>query len=216
MARSQVPRQTQEQVLVMSRRRCSICMGLSRDAEIKQGQIAHLDGDASNNELDNLVFLCLAHHDEYDTARSQSKGLTIDEVRRYRKELHELIDKAWTQPVIVGRLKVPAPGDPSGRYAREGEFESAEVAVKLLASGRVHVSGFAVWGKTRHYGPNFGELEFEADLENGFVVHTEPFLHDEVYRLEFRFNGERLTATENHLGPFGMNVSFAGEYLRIE
>jgi hypothetical protein len=127
MARCPIPRDVQEQVLVMSRRRCSICLGLNRDAEIKQGQIAHLDGDASNNDIDNLAFLCLLHHDEFDGRRRQSKGLLIEEVKRYRKELHELIDKAWTQPLLVGRAQIRSPGDPSGRWAREGEFESATV-----------------------------------------------------------------------------------------
>ena len=200
----------------MSRRRCAICLGLNRDAEIKQGQIAHLDGKPANNEIDNLAFLCLPHHDEFDGRRRQSKGLLVEEVKRYRKELHELIDKAWTQPVLVGQVHVRAPGDPSGRYARDGEFESAELTVRLLPSGRVHVRGFALWGKTRYYGPNIGDLEFEGDLQNGTVVHSEPVIPDTVYRLELIFKGEGLTAVEEHLGPFGMNVSFAGEYLRVE
>jgi hypothetical protein len=54
---------------------------------VKQGQIAHLDKDPSNNALDNLAFLCLAHHDQYDSSTRQSKGLTIEEVKHYRTEL---------------------------------------------------------------------------------------------------------------------------------
>jgi hypothetical protein len=60
---------------------------LNRDITPKKGQIAHLDGNPSNNALSNLAYLCLDHHDDLDTTTSQSKGLTSDEVRRYQKEL---------------------------------------------------------------------------------------------------------------------------------
>ena len=37
--------------------------------------------------FENLVFLCLSHHDEYDSRRSQSKGLLLEEVREYRNKI---------------------------------------------------------------------------------------------------------------------------------
>ncbi|MBA4422972.1 MAG: hypothetical protein C0390_07695 [Syntrophus sp. (in: bacteria)] len=74
-------------VMTVCRRRCCLCFGLRADTNEKKGQIAHLDRDPSNNEVDNLAFLCLDHHDQYDSRTSQSKGLTIDEVKRYRTEL---------------------------------------------------------------------------------------------------------------------------------
>ncbi len=78
-------------VLVASRRRCCICFALSNDAAEKKGQIAHVDRDSSNATRDNLVFLCLDHHDQYDSRTSQSKGLTIEEVRRYRAQLDRFV-----------------------------------------------------------------------------------------------------------------------------
>ena len=60
---------------------------LTGDLSEKKGQIAHLDRDPSNSDPDNLAFLCLEHHDEYDSRPSQSKGLTIEEVKRYRADL---------------------------------------------------------------------------------------------------------------------------------
>lgn len=86
--RKKISTSTQSEVLVQSRRRCCICFGLHRDDSIKKGQIAHLDGDASNNNIDNLSFLCLDHHDEYDGKTSQSKGLTTEESKKYREELY--------------------------------------------------------------------------------------------------------------------------------
>src|SRR5664279_2160248 len=75
------------EVLVQSRRRCCVCFGLNRDDGIKVGQIAHLDRDRSNNDEGNLAFVCMPHHDQYDSITSQSKGLKQAEVERYRAEL---------------------------------------------------------------------------------------------------------------------------------
>jgi hypothetical protein len=52
---------------------------------IVEGQIAHIDRDASNASESNLAFLCLNHHNEYDTKKKQSKNLTPMEVRRFKR-----------------------------------------------------------------------------------------------------------------------------------
>jgi hypothetical protein len=75
-------------VVSRSKRRCALCFGLFRDVEVKRGQIAHVDRDRTNDAEDNLAFLCLPHHDEYDTTPSQSKRFTPDELRQYRDELY--------------------------------------------------------------------------------------------------------------------------------
>jgi hypothetical protein len=80
-------------VLTKCRRRCCICHGLHGDLSEKQGQIAHLDRDPSNHALDNLAYLCLSHHDRYDSDTSQSKRFSMQEVKIYRKALwHALED----------------------------------------------------------------------------------------------------------------------------
>ncbi|HEX7092316.1 MAG TPA: hypothetical protein VF205_01460, partial [Nitrospiraceae bacterium] len=102
MVRKTVPQETQVEVLAACRRRCAVCFGLIRDTGIKPGQIAHLDRDAANPSFDNLVFLCLVHHDQFDSKTSQSKGLTSDEVLRFRQELTTAIEHAWRQPITFG------------------------------------------------------------------------------------------------------------------
>lgn len=89
MARKALPRDVELEVLRCSRRRCALCFGLNGDAAEKRGQIAHLDRDHSNHSLDNLCFLCLPHHDEYDSRTSQSKGLQPAEVKEYRRALYD-------------------------------------------------------------------------------------------------------------------------------
>ena len=87
--RKSIPLKIQTSFLVRSKRQCCLCVGLNQDYGIKQGQIAHIDKDSSNDAVDNLVFLCLAHHDKYDSKTSQSKGFTQGEVKHYRAELDQ-------------------------------------------------------------------------------------------------------------------------------
>ncbi len=91
MARKTVPPDIKKDVLVSSRRRCTVCFGLLGNSSVKKGQIAHLDRDNTNDKFENLVFLCLKHHDEYDSTTSQSKGWTEAEVKKYRDDLYVYI-----------------------------------------------------------------------------------------------------------------------------
>ena len=94
MARVGVPGDIQDQVILLSRRRCCVCFGLCGDVDVKVGQIAHLDHDNKNNALDNLAFLCLDHHDQYDSRTSQSKGLRENEIKHFRTELYNNVGAA--------------------------------------------------------------------------------------------------------------------------
>ena len=117
--REKLPIQAETRVLLISRRRCCVCFGLRGDAGIKRGQIAHLDGDPSNNSDDNLAFLCLEHHDEYDGRTSQSKGLTIREIKHYRVELYESLKAS---PSLGDELSKDSPWSnlwPPGKWTAE-------------------------------------------------------------------------------------------------
>jgi len=86
-----------EDVLLKSKRRCCLCFGLKGDYRVKKGQIAHLDGNPANDKPDNLAFLCLEHHDEYDSKTSQSKSLQIGEVKAYREKLYQFLESSKLQ-----------------------------------------------------------------------------------------------------------------------
>jgi hypothetical protein len=70
-----------------SARRCALCFGFDGDLNRKKGQIAHIDQNPSNAEDRNLVYLCVEHHDEYDSTTSQVKGITEAELRDYKARL---------------------------------------------------------------------------------------------------------------------------------
>ena len=89
--RANIPETTLLSVLLSCRRRCCLCVWLDGDKSTKRGQIAHIDHDRSNPKEENLAFLCLSHHDEYDSTTRQSRKLTEGEVREYRNRLHRLI-----------------------------------------------------------------------------------------------------------------------------
>jgi hypothetical protein len=91
-ARTQIPTEIQHSVLDRSRRRCALCIHFDHDWAQKEGQIAHLDRDPSNFAEDNLAFLCLPHHDDYDTQRRQTKNLTIREAKTGRDRLYAFIE----------------------------------------------------------------------------------------------------------------------------
>jgi len=88
VARKLIPEDTQNAILLKSRRRCCLCFWLEGRDEVLKGQIAHLDSNPENSAEDNLVFLCFDHHDEYDGTTRLAKGLREKEVRHWRDELY--------------------------------------------------------------------------------------------------------------------------------
>ena len=101
-ARVPIPEESQHHILDRSRRRCALCIHFDNDWRQKEGQLAHLDRNPANCAEDNLAFLCLAHHDDYDTKRSQTKNLTIREVKTARDRLYDLIQTSG-DPTTAGR-----------------------------------------------------------------------------------------------------------------
>jgi hypothetical protein len=89
--RAPISKEAETQLLTMSQRKCCLCYYVTGNKGHRKGQIAHLNRDRSNSEFNNLVYLCLEHHDEFDSRTSQSKGFTPEELRRHRDRLyHEL------------------------------------------------------------------------------------------------------------------------------
>jgi hypothetical protein len=118
--RKNVSRDSQTAVLLRCRRRCCLCWRLRGDAREQKGQIAHIDRDPANDKFENLVFLCLGHHDAYDSRSSQAKGLTAGEIKYYKKALE----------AAVRRGDVPAPHGQS----RSGDGIASGLPWKALSS----------------------------------------------------------------------------------
>lgn len=196
MSRKPIHPDSQAKVLLQARRRCCICFGLNRDTSIRQGQIAHLDGNASNNTEDNLAFLCFDHHGQYDSSTRQSKNFTLLEVKHFRAELHTTITLAFNVPILFGEAQ-GAVNFIQGHYIRAREYESAELKVQGLADGRYHITGVALWGTLREYGPNIGELDFIGELVGNTIEYRwSPPDEDNEYHALLRFSEDGLAVTE--------------------
>jgi hypothetical protein len=48
----------------------------------------HINRKSHDSRFENLAWLCIDHHDEYDGSTSQSKGITPGELREYRDRLY--------------------------------------------------------------------------------------------------------------------------------
>jgi hypothetical protein len=200
-----------------------MCFGLNRDSAMKVGQIAHIDHNSSNDNLENLVFLCLVHHDDYDSTTRQSKNYTADEIKAFRTELALALKEAFSQPVafgeVVGAVRQNSPID--GRYIRldDGGSSSAEIVISRIASrhSQYHVSGFALWGRTRQYGPNIGEFDFIMELTDGRFSYSGRVGTFGPYKLEIIIDRDILSVSEeNWVGQYGMNVHFMGTYKKSD
>ena len=101
--RSSIPKLIETELLAKSLRRCAYCFVLDRDARAKPGQIAHVDRDPSKCELDDLAWLCLDHHDRYDSKPSQSKGYTPDELRRHRDAVYAWVEDSCPPGMVTAK-----------------------------------------------------------------------------------------------------------------
>jgi len=99
-SRPKIPQEISHAVLTKSRRRCAFCYHFESDGNTKEGQIAHIDRKRTNNLENNLVYLCLDHHNKYDSTTSQSKGLLPEELKTAKKQLEEIVENDF--PSLVG------------------------------------------------------------------------------------------------------------------
>jgi hypothetical protein len=151
--RTRVSQSVQAEVLVECRRRCCVCFALKRDESEKRGQIAHLDGDPSNNAKENLAFLCFDHHDQYDSETSQSKGLLRAEVETYRAEL---VDRFSTWSASLRREELlnflafvadlSAMADAALKVGKSLDCFGEDLVVRVLTQDRFDSNDGMLWG----------------------------------------------------------------------
>lgn len=68
--RKEIPNSKEKKVLVMSKHCCCICQA---ERIYKPVAIHHIDGNNSNNKLENLAVLCLDHHSMADAGLKKGK-----------------------------------------------------------------------------------------------------------------------------------------------
>lgn len=128
LQRAHIPKSTETDVLFASRRRCCLCFYIDGVDGAQNGQLAHLNRNPVDPSFDNLVWLCLKHHDAYDTRHSQTKGYTTLEIRRYRDRLYKHNKVALR--ALANRAKhvveLQSPGDTSALPRKQDEISRRE------------------------------------------------------------------------------------------
>jgi hypothetical protein len=88
--RKDFPIEVQLEILLKCRRTCALCYYLEGELNWKPGQLAHIDRDPSNVSKENAAYLCMPHHDEYDSERSQTKKFLPAELKACQEQLYEV------------------------------------------------------------------------------------------------------------------------------
>lgn len=201
--RARLSTANETEVLLLSGRRCCICVYLFSDSGIKQGQIAHLDRDASNNNLSNLAYLCLEHHDQYDSRTSQSKGYTVPELRTYRDRLH-----ADLQAIVNTEKLADHRSLPGNLPTVEGESafgdDERQIYTELwnnLFDFRVAAHNLVDWLQDRVHQDPYGKFIDTLNAYQTVVRRNEPFIVPQVFvpARAIVSQGRRIAAAIQHV-----------------
>jgi hypothetical protein len=177
-SRKRTRAEIQDRILDRSRRRCALCVHFKDDYGQKEGQIAHIDRNPANADEDNLVYLCLPHHDDYDTTRRQTKNLTPREVKTARDRLYDFIERGGD----LGR----GPQRPTGM---EADWKTLDEIQALMATVPDYFLNQ----------PNFGGSSFSMHEIEAFRAVVEKrnkpeheFIDPELEELRWNFISEGL------------------------
>ncbi|MGB9190436.1 hypothetical protein [Acinetobacter sp.] len=164
-----------------------------------------------------MAFLCFNHHDQYDSTTRQSKNFTKLEVFEFKRELYECLNEEFLKKYDFGNNKKDNPENSYlGCYIRDGEYESAEINIEPISENNIQVTGLALWGKTREFGPNLGELSFTGQVIDNKIFFQESG-EENPYWIKLIFLQDTLMIEENAFtGYHGMNVTFKGTYHRVK
>ena len=131
--RPRIPADLKNTVLYKAGHACCVC----RDGNTRV-QIHHIDGDPSNNAEDNLVALCMPHHDEAELRCGLTRRLDADTLRDFKAR--------WEQEVAeAGRLRVSVAARSTLEMRQWNYFDfprilSLAAAAKVNLNALVHIA----------------------------------------------------------------------------
>lgn len=147
-----IPKNTEAGVLFKANHTCSFCNNPSFGV-----QVAHIDDNPSNNNEDNLIVLCLNHHDKASSKSPLSKSFTQRELKKYKRN--------WEKTVQERRKALENP--PSVRLVR---FDGNDINTVYLETEPGVLRGFQDpitfellgfnWGNVDVY-PENNKVKFE-------------------------------------------------------
>lgn len=144
MARVKIPESLEAEVLFKSDLKCCVCR--------KRGDhIHHIDGNPSNNNIENLVFLCFPHHDEATITNSLRKKLRPKTIIKFRIQHYAEIENDRLNRVSANNKPILQLSEDSLFTAslnssiiieilkiKEEYFESENWESKQIVLGKIH------------------------------------------------------------------------------
>jgi hypothetical protein len=159
--REPVPSDILNDLLFQSGRRCCICYGLDHDLNVKTyGKIVRLNRNSADNRPDNLAYLCLEHHNVYETGTP----LVMGDVKKFRASLYAEIDRMRRKGSWPTGFEVPYLNS-----AREAEAEPNVLVIHLADSDLNNGSRASLLHMT---------FQYHSNPDN--THHSEKWLHIEV------------------------------------
>lgn len=194
--RKKIPKAVEAELLLSCRRRCCLCYYLNENVKTTlNGQIAHIDHDPSNNDLNNLAYLCLEHHEQYDSRTSQTKKITASELHKAKNKLSDYIDRCLSSDKDSCERVV---------ITIDGDFESFnnEECEKLL---QIIKEASGIRGGVKVIQQKRGSIQLELSLTS-----------TDAQKLYCAFNENKLTHTGvmniQLLPPYANSIEFHGKF----
>lgn len=170
---------TETAVLTKGARRCPVCYHLYGDLEVKLGQIAHLDQNPANTKEENLAFMCISHHSEYDSKTSQHKNYTHAEIIELRSRLYLAIAAGQHHQVKISTEKsTPEPVNEVAQLIAESNDHNVPLSTLLRKAKSI--------AKKRDDKEMLEWIEHELNGYNNFLAKDLPDYrksHGEAYAL---------------------------------
>ncbi len=154
-----------------------------------------MDRDNQNNKFDNLAFLCLEHHDQYDSKSSQSKGLSLGEIKRYRTSLYEAMKE---------RRELSWPASPKSTF--NVLIDEIDLTKSLL--GECQENQCLLEEQALAYGPGAVPTELQHRLahERGMVKSLENKLDELDAKQNMNQNGAANPEPESNLDLSSLKI----------
>ncbi len=102
MIRIKTPKTKESEVLFLNRHMCCVCHEKNKDV-----QIHHIDGNSSNNDVNNLAVLCLDCHSKVTGTRGLGKSYSQLELKRYKHEWEKIVKKKYGFPSATRAKPIP-------------------------------------------------------------------------------------------------------------
>ncbi|WP_416865441.1 MAG: HNH endonuclease [Imperialibacter sp.] len=187
MKRKKIPPVAEAEVMFKSALQCCIC-------QEKGDHIHHLDGDPSNNTVDNLVLLCFRHHDEATVIGSLRKKLSHLTILNYRKHHYQVVE--------------------SSRERQLGKFDSSletltEERLLFISKNAVIIIELEKI-KEEYFGANWDERNNILERLNKFANHSNPRLALDIFEFLSLIAGQTQSGMTYSLATsvFGIVLNF--------